>query len=330
MITYIPSCEHNIPIKGKSVFLAGPSLRGDTYTRWRAVAEEMLKEYGFDGTIISPEYVGEKKDWSYEGQVEWETKYLNLADVILFWIPRDLRELPGFTTNIEFGEWFKTDKVILGSPTDAVKMAYLKHRAQKQYGQPWYNTLHECIGAVLDKLSKIEEEGCWFTSDTHFGAQRTLELSKRPFKDVNHMDRVMIDNWNRLVKPNDVVWHTGDFGELALLNYLNYGQLNFIRGNYETDEILEVFSKQRAVLVWEKGTEVSLGDGTEAQLWHEPSKRDINKFSLFGHIHKLSMVKKNALNISVDCHDFSPISCKRILFYKNAIQKHYDNDVFCE
>ena len=36
-------------------------------------------------------------------------------------------------------------------------------------------------------MSKI-----WFTSDTHFSSERTLELSKRPFKSVEEMDKILI------------------------------------------------------------------------------------------------------------------------------------------
>ena len=32
----------------------------------------------------------------------------------------------------------------------------------------------------------------YFTADTHFGSKRTLELSKRPFKDTDEMDNYII------------------------------------------------------------------------------------------------------------------------------------------
>ena len=56
-------------------------------------------------------------------------------------------------------------------------------------------------------MSKI-----WFTSDTHFSSERTLELSKRPFKSVEEMDKILIENWNSVVGQNDTVYHIGDFG----------------------------------------------------------------------------------------------------------------------
>lgn len=45
-----------------------------------------------------------------------------------------------------------------------------------------------------DLINKV-----WFTSDTHFNSERTLELSKRPFKTVEEMNNVLIKNWNSVV-----------------------------------------------------------------------------------------------------------------------------------
>lgn len=50
----------------------------------------------------------------------------------------------------------------------------------------------------------------FFTSDTHFGHARILELSNRPFKDVQHMNEMLIANWNSVVSPTDRVYHLGD------------------------------------------------------------------------------------------------------------------------
>jgi calcineurin-like phosphoesterase family protein len=51
----------------------------------------------------------------------------------------------------------------------------------------------------------------FFTSDTHFGHSRVIELCKRPFDDTTAMDEAMIRAWNDRVAPDDIVWHVGDF-----------------------------------------------------------------------------------------------------------------------
>jgi calcineurin-like phosphoesterase family protein len=50
----------------------------------------------------------------------------------------------------------------------------------------------------------------FYTSDTHFGHKNIIAYSNRPFKDFSHMDRVIIDNWNKTVGDTDVVYHLGD------------------------------------------------------------------------------------------------------------------------
>ena len=55
----------------------------------------------------------------------------------------------------------------------------------------------------------------WFTADTHFGSQRTLELSRRPFKDTDEMDAHIFSWWISLFEPGDVLYHLGDFGEFG-------------------------------------------------------------------------------------------------------------------
>ena len=167
----------------------------------------------------------------------------------------------------------------------------------------------------------------YFTSDTHFNQQRTLELSRRPFDSVEHMNNILVQNWNNIVKPEDTVYHLGDFGDITYRDYLN-GRIILLIGNYELkdyahSELNEYFD------IIEDPTEATIR-GHEFYLVHEPANQHPYKFNLFGHIHKLQMVKRNGLNVGVDCHNFKPISLEEVLWYKNAIENHYDYNVFCE
>jgi hypothetical protein len=51
----------------------------------------------------------------------------------------------------------------------------------------------------------------WFSSDTHYGHERIIELAKRPFSSVEEMDEVMIERHNARVRPGDQFFHVGDF-----------------------------------------------------------------------------------------------------------------------
>lgn len=50
----------------------------------------------------------------------------------------------------------------------------------------------------------------FFTSDTHFGHARILELSDRPFETIEEHDWTLVKNWNAVVRPEDEVYHLGD------------------------------------------------------------------------------------------------------------------------
>lgn len=50
----------------------------------------------------------------------------------------------------------------------------------------------------------------WFTSDTHFGDRRALNIDRRPYPDLAAHDAGLIANWNERIAPDDTVWHLGD------------------------------------------------------------------------------------------------------------------------
>ena len=189
----------------------------------------------------------------------------------------------------------------------------------------------------------------WFTSDTHFGQERTLKLSKRDYKTVEEMDEDMIARWNNKVGKDDIVFHLGDFGaDYSLVKRLN-GKIKLIYGNYEEDYIEKNFNGDKNKFdkyLLDLGFEEIKGyegvyyfyetDKYEVfiNMHHKPSdaKHNFEKGSrainLFGHIHKLQMVKRYGLNVGVDAHNMEPIDLETVLFYDNAIKNHYDNEVF--
>jgi calcineurin-like phosphoesterase family protein len=58
----------------------------------------------------------------------------------------------------------------------------------------------------------------FFTSDTHFGDRRVLQIDRRPFGSVALHDAALVARWNELVASNDEVWHLGDFALGAKLD----------------------------------------------------------------------------------------------------------------
>lgn len=153
----------------KSIFLAGPSRRPDQeeLESWRNDALDILRDKGYDGVVFCPETRDGKfsENFDYDDQIAWEHKHFNVADCILFWVPRDLSldkkgkmKLPAFTTNAEWGCWCDSGKVVFGCPPDIEKRKnkYLKYYADF-YKVPSGDTLTETIDAALEMLDEGAE-----------------------------------------------------------------------------------------------------------------------------------------------------------------------------
>lgn len=135
----------------KSIYLAGPTPRSPEVQSWRPLALAILEKSGYDGAVFVPEPRDGVWQNDYFSQVEWEGKYLGWVDCILFWIPRDIVGLPGFTTNVEWGVWQDSGKVVFGAPPDAEKVRYLRYYAEK-LNVPTADNLEKTIGLALQMV----------------------------------------------------------------------------------------------------------------------------------------------------------------------------------
>jgi hypothetical protein len=140
--------------EGASVFLAGPTPRSDDVPSWRPGAvRELAAQWRGPGqlAVLIPEPPS-GQHWPYfDDQAEWETIAREAATAILFWIPRDLRTLPGFTTNVEFGLDVTTGRAVLGCPPDCPnpeRNRYLIWLARR-HGVPVTDTLPATVACAL-------------------------------------------------------------------------------------------------------------------------------------------------------------------------------------
>lgn len=148
----------------KSIFLAGPTPRNkEEVESWRPDALKILEDKGYDGVVFVPEDKNREFKKNYDDQIEWEERYLNMADCILFWVPRDLSldstdfpKMAAFTTNVEWGTWASSGKVVFGAPEDAEKVSYLKHYAEK-FNAPIGDTLTETLELAMERLGEGAE-----------------------------------------------------------------------------------------------------------------------------------------------------------------------------
>jgi hypothetical protein len=141
----------------KSVFLAGPTPRDASTPSWRPEALRILEALGYDGVVFIPEDRDHNgcaiTPENYEPQIQWEHDALRHADVIVFWVARDLKDMPAFTTNIEWGEQFDSGRVALGYPKETPKMGYFRTKA-KWHGVPIAYTLEDTLTRALSMIGE--------------------------------------------------------------------------------------------------------------------------------------------------------------------------------
>lgn len=171
----------------------------------------------------------------------------------------------------------------------------------------------------------------YFTSDTHFYHSNIIHLSGRPFKDVETMNKRLIQNWNSYVTERDEIYILGDFLHKGtalqaneLLNKLK-GKKYLIRGNHDKFVDDESFNQQ--AFQWIKDYYVLNYEKRKLVLFHYPILEWPGFFGdaihLYGHVHnsskdpaqkaRLDILGDRAFNVGVDVNNYYPVSIKMIL-----------------
>lgn len=188
-----------------------------------------------------------------------------------------------------------------------------------------------------------------FTSDLHFGHKNIVDLCRRPFADVEEMDAALIENWNRKVKKNDVVYLIGDvvWDKKKVAYYMEQlsGKKILIAGNHDSTWIKrEECRKHFEEIV--PYLEVHL-NGHPITMCHYPmlewrSSREESKrklgYLIHGHIHnriadeyRQLFLQFNALNAGIDVNAFAPVTFDELVennlrFKLNALSSREDRE----
>jgi calcineurin-like phosphoesterase family protein len=167
----------------------------------------------------------------------------------------------------------------------------------------------------------------WFTSDLHLGHANIIQLCGRPFKDIEDMDKQLINNWNSRVKPEDYIIHLGDFCYRDRHKFNQYfnnlsGNIIFIRGNHD---------KNNGVRTPITDMTIRYG-GYNIFLTHRPEDVvNFNGLVLCGHVHQNWKFRRDYFNsdgiypdlpkntftdycnVGVDVWNFYPITINEIM-----------------
>lgn len=157
--------------------------------------------------------------------------------------------------------------------------------------------------------SVSKDKMIYVISDTHFNHEMLVRERLRPFKTIEEMNESIIAKWNKIVKPDDTIYHLGDvvlnqkrkFDE-EILPRLN-GNIIFIRGNHDPINISCVKS-----IILEFG-------GKTFELIHNPNEATFTTdYIIHGHIHKPGGVYHHRLyNCNVEFTKYQPKLINEIL-----------------
>jgi calcineurin-like phosphoesterase family protein len=155
----------------------------------------------------------------------------------------------------------------------------------------------------------------FFTSDTHFGDHRAINIHKRPFANVGQMDAALEAAWNAAVAPDDEIWHLGDFARKvadvpALLARLN-GVKHLVRGNNDpagTGMAAGWASVQDYAELEQDGITLVLCH-YPFRSWNRQGKGAIN---LHGHSHGRLKPMPRQYDVGVDPRNFAPVTLEQL------------------
>lgn len=159
----------------------------------------------------------------------------------------------------------------------------------------------------------------WITSDSHFGHRNMAEvftqpdgMPMRPFGTLAATDAAMVERWNAVVKPQDHVWHLGDFAmnKWALDHFcpLLHGHKRLVRGNHD------IFKTQAYLRAgFEELRGVSVIDGLIfTHIPIHPNSLGRFRANVHGHTHAQPDYDWRYLNVSVERTDYTPLALEDV------------------
>jgi len=171
----------------------------------------------------------------------------------------------------------------------------------------------------------------FFTADTHFGHGRIIQYCQRPFSDARSQDEAILERFNEVLRPGDVLYHLGDVSwssfpiKEQFLRRLNTREVHLILGNHDNRKVGEYLAMGfRSVQTYKevrmdvvRGTMDKPGSSTPVSLFHYPQRSWNHKggggIALYGHCHgSLEPGLDRSMDVGVDTHNFYPWAWEEI------------------
>lgn len=187
----------------------------------------------------------------------------------------------------------------------------------------------------------------FFTSDTHFNSQNTIDMDKRPFSSTKQFDKYVLKLWNKQTKKGDIIYHLGDWGSCSKHQLHGWEQaypyvkklkakVILIMGNnegrivrYFFDNNFDSFRKycqDLGFLDVIKNGEIDVA-GKHFFLTHKPKDCNFDMLNLFGHMHRAGGIYKSfGFSMCLDINHFFLYDENDIANFLEMKEKYWDID----
>lgn len=166
----------------------------------------------------------------------------------------------------------------------------------------------------------------YLTSDTHFGHDREFIWGPRGFLNVQQQDETVIENWNAIVEPDDIVYHLGDVmlndneHGLECVRRLN-GHIKLILGNHDTDARKKLYETLPNVEVL----------GYSAMIKYKKYNFYLSHFpTLTANLDGSTHLRENILNLYGHTHQKTNFYEDRPFMYHVGLDSHHNTPVLLD
>ena len=161
----------------------------------------------------------------------------------------------------------------------------------------------------------------FFTADLHLSHKNILKYCNRPFKDIEDMNRTILQNLEESLRPKDTLYFLGDltFKEKIAHEFFEKFseiEIHFIIGNHDSKDVIKIAQEYCTSVEHLKNIKI---EGQHITLCHYAmlvwNKSHFNSWQLFGHSHgRLSFAELGKqYDVGVDNNGFYPVSFDRLL-----------------
>ena len=173
----------------------------------------------------------------------------------------------------------------------------------------------------------------FFTSDTHFDDPYSIEYFNRPFKSMDEMNRVTVEKWNNVVKPEDTVYHLGDFTLEDIHHFTKWvsqlhGTIKILPGSHDRPWLKDFVGSERVQVIaplvslefpeirTDKVPQVIVLCHYSMQVWDRSNQ---GSWHVFGHSHGKLKGIGLSFDVGVDCTDYKPLSLEEVASKMRAL-----------